>query len=167
VDPPPSATPEAAPGEHPPAITEEAGTLRWAIAAEILGAGVLDEADAVTTVVPPAPVIPGRRLRRHRREVGVPALLEPMDIPEDAEGRVIFIATGPPPDVVAGVVDVVTEEDIAEVTESLGPMEHAVDALTRMPVRLLMRGGIAGWLPVGLLAVIFVVAFVAGMRLAK
>ena len=116
----------------------------------------------------PQAVLPTRRLRRHRSGVGLPALLPPADIPDDAEGRVEFIAVTPPPDVVAGVdVEELDAEEVVDATEPLGHMETAIGAVTRGPIALLMRGGVAGWAPVALLAVMFVVVFLVGMRLAK
>ena len=133
---------------------------------------VVDAGEATVTppVRRPAAVLPGRRrLRRHRTGAPMPALLPVADIPEDAEGRVMFIAITPLPDVVPGVdeVDELDADEVAEATEPLGPLGAAIGAVTRRPFQLFMRGGLAGWAPVLLLAVVFVVVFVVGMHIAK
>jgi len=112
-------------------------------------------------------VSPTRRLRRHRRDADLPGL-PAADFPEDAAGRVTFVAITPPPDMLPGTAfDEFDDDAVIEVAEPLGPVVTAITALTRPPARLLMRGGIAGWAPIGVLAIIFVVVFVVGMRLAK
>ena len=116
----------------------------------------------------PSSVLPSRRLRRHRQDAGLSALLPPADIPEDAEGRIIYIAMTPLPDVVAGIdVEELVAEEVSEATEALGPVGTVITAVTHRPIELFMRGGLAGWAPIGLLAITFVVVFAVGMHFAK
>lgn len=94
-------------------------------------------------------------------------MVPPVDIPEDAEGRVMFIALSPPPDVIPGVEELAAAADVTDVAEPLGPIEEVINTVSVAPMRLVMRGGVAGWTPVLLLGTLFVVVFLVGMRLAR
>jgi len=77
-----------------------------------------------------------------------PALVAPADIPDDAPGRVAFIAVRAPADVVAPRS---APEEAA--VPAPPPEEHTTPWLSEW----------GGWLAVGLLTVVLVFIFVAGM----
>ncbi|MFN2451900.1 MAG: hypothetical protein ABR541_06070, partial [Candidatus Dormibacteria bacterium] len=111
---------------------------------------------------PAAHAAPSRRARRHRTGV-LPNLVEAADVPEDAEGRVVFYVLVPPPDTPPG-----PELLPAAVAEAEpGPLEEAMTRAATGPMRLILRGGLAGWAPVVLLGLLFVGVFLLGMRIAR
>ncbi|GAC1570766.1 MAG: hypothetical protein NVS3B18_03330 [Candidatus Dormibacteria bacterium] len=163
VTPPGEASPEilmAAPGTpvapaaeplEPPAVGDEAHTDEVAAAP----AAFLPQA-------PAAHAAPSRRRRRHRSGV-LPSLVPPADIPEDAEGRVVFYVLAPPADTPPPAEPL--PEAMAEAEP--GPLEETLSRVATAPVRLFLRGGMAGWAPVMLLVVVFLAVFLVGMRLAR
>jgi len=91
-----------------------------------------------------------------------PGLLQAADIPEDAEGRVIFHVLAPPPD-----TDAAEPLPAAMAEAEPGPLEEALTRAAMGPLRLFLRGGVAGWAPVVLLGLIFLAVFLVGMRVAR
>jgi hypothetical protein len=94
-----------------------------------------------------------QRLMRRRRSVArTPALVAPIDIPEDAPGRVAFIVVRAPADVSAPPPSGAGESDPAP-----PPVEHTTPWLSEW----------GGWLAVGVLTAILIFAFVAGMAVTR
>lgn len=93
-----------------------------------------------------------RPVRRRRSVARTPALVAPIDIPEDAPGRVAFILVRAPADVVAPPPSRAEEND-----PSPPPEEHTTPWLSQW----------GGWLAVGVLTAILIFAFVAGMAVTR
>lgn len=95
----------------------------------------------------PQPASPHLRLPRRRRSVAsTPALLEPVDLPEDAPGRVEVVAVRAPADVLEPAEAVISPPPQVE--------RHLVQALLAYD----------GWAAIGVLAVVLVVIFLIGLR---
>jgi len=85
----------------------------------------------------------GRRYRRRRTAARLPVVVTPVDIPEDAEGRIEFV-----------VVRADADRDEREPGETTAP------AASEDRVRDLLTVG-SGWVAVGALAAVLIVLFVA------
>ena len=94
-----------------------------------------------------------RPVRRRRSVARTPALVAPIDIPEDAPGRVAFIAVRAPADVVAPRP--AADADTGELAPP--PEEHATAWLSQW----------GGWLAVGALVALLAVLFVVGMAVTR
>lgn len=92
----------------------------------------------------------GRAPRRRRSVARSPALVAPADIPEDAAGRVAFIAVRTPEDRLAPPV-------VAEATRSAAPQPQLPPWVSEW----------GGWIAVGVLAVLLVIVFLIGWRFTK
>jgi hypothetical protein len=98
--------------------------------------------------------VPEQRSARRRRSVArTPALVAPIDIPDDAPGRVLFVAVRAPADVVA--------PRPVEVEEAASPVPPPAEQVNPW----LSEWG--GWLAVGLLTALLVFVFVAGMAVTR
>lgn len=94
-----------------------------------------------------------RPVRRRRSVARTPALVAPIDIPEDAPGRVAFIAVRAPADVVAPrgpAADAGSEP-------APPPEDRAQPWLSEW----------GGWLAVGVLTAVLIVGFVVGMAFTR
>ena len=94
-----------------------------------------------------------RQLRRRRSVARTPALVAPIDIPEDAPGRVEFIAVRAPADVVAPQGG----DDEASAPTAPPPDERAGPWMSQW----------GGWLAVGVLIAVAVLVFLAGMAITR
>ena len=92
-----------------------------------------------------------RSPRRRRSVARTPAMVSPIDIPDDAPGRVAFIAVRAPADVVAPRPAADDPEPVPP------PAEHTNPWLSEW----------GGWLAVGLLTVALIFLFVAGMAITR
>lgn len=93
-----------------------------------------------------------RSIRRRRSVARTPALVAPVDIPDDAAGRVEFIVVRAPADVVAS-----RPAPEAGGEPAPPPAEHISPWLSHW----------GGWLAVGLLTAVLIFLFVAGMALTR
>ncbi len=96
-----------------------------------------------------------RHARRRRSVARTPALVAPIDIPDDAPGRVAFIAVRAPADVVAPRA--APDDSEAASPPTSPPEDHTTPWLAEW----------GGWVAVGLLTVILVFLFVAGMAITR
>jgi len=111
-----------------------------------------DNAPAVDTDAAGVPLpgggrpVPSVARRRRRSASPLPPLPSPIDIPEDAPGRVTFIALAAAPDVVAHPVAVAEDPEPAPV-----------------PARPSFASPLDEWLPVVILGVAMLVVFIVGV----
>jgi hypothetical protein len=96
---------------------------------------------------------PAQAVRRRRRSVSLlPPLPSPADIPEDAAGRVAFIAVALPP----------------EMTPAASPEAAATEPEAPAPITAVGTDTpLAGWLPVLALGVVLVLLFVIGVLVTR
>jgi len=92
-----------------------------------------------------------RPSRRRRSVARTPVMVAPIDIPDDAPGRVAFIAVRAPADVVA------SRPSAAEAEPAPPPEEHTSPWLSEW----------GGWLAVALLTAALIFLFVAGMAITR
>ncbi len=101
-----------------------------------------------------------RLIRRRRSVARAPAMVAPIDIPDDAPGRVAFIAVRAPADVLA--------PKPVEAPQTAGAEAAADPALSEQlqhgPAWVAQWGG---WVAVGLLIVVLIFVFVAGMAITR
>jgi hypothetical protein len=94
-----------------------------------------------------------RSIRRRRSVARTPALVAPIDIPEDAPGRVAFIAVRAPADVVAPHASAAP----AAAEPAPPPEDRTTPWLSEW----------GGWLAVGVLTAVLIAAFLVGMAVTR
>jgi hypothetical protein len=89
-------------------------------------------------------------MRRHREDALIPTLLMPVDLPEDAQGRIEVVRWTVP------------EEPISPDQSLRVPAPPPAKAVKVQGD--LLPPGVKGWIPVLMLAVILALAFAVGLR---